>query len=76
MENIESQNKRIRRHLESGKTLTPLDALYAFGCWRLSGRIYDLRKLGVKIITRTKGITSPSVYNGKKHVAEYYIPKP
>jgi len=76
MENIESQNKRIRRHLESGKTLTPLDALYAFGCWRLSGRIYDLRKLGVKIITRTKGITSPAVYKGKKHVAEYYIPKP
>jgi len=76
METIESQNIRIRRHLQSGNSLTPLDALYQFGCFRLGARIYDLRKAGLKIMSRTKEITSPAVYNGKKHFTEYYIPKP
>jgi hypothetical protein len=75
MKNIESQNKQIRKHLESGKPLTALEALYKFGCFRLSGRIYDLRKSGLHIISRTREVTSKSVYSGKKHFSEYYIKK-
>lgn len=43
------QTARIIRHLESGKSITPLQALNLFGCLRLSARIYDIRDLGYKI---------------------------
>jgi len=39
-----SQKERIKKYLESGKGLTPLGALKLFGCFRLSGRIFDLRR--------------------------------
>lgn len=71
----ESQNKRIRKYLESGKSLTPLDALYQFGCFRLSARIYDLRDQGLRIKAETKEITSPAVYGGKKHFTQYSLSK-
>lgn len=39
-----SQNTTILAHLRSGKTVTQLEAYNAFGCTRLSARIFDLRK--------------------------------
>lgn len=73
METItESQNKRIRKYLESGKSLTPLDALYQFSCWALSSRISNLRKQGMKIKSELVEITS----EGKtKRIAKYLIIK-
>ena len=69
---MEAQNKMIRQYLEKGHRLTPLDALYRFSCFRLSARIYDLRRQGMTIRMRTKAIIS----GGKtKHIAEYYAPK-
>jgi hypothetical protein len=69
---IESQNARIRKHLESGKSLTPLDALYLFSCWALSSRISDLHKQGMNIKTDMIEITS----EGKtKRVAKYRLAK-
>lgn len=38
-----SQNAAILKHLESGKTLTPLEALRLFSCLRLAARIEQLR---------------------------------
>jgi hypothetical protein len=75
METIESQNKKIRKHLESGHKLTPLDALYQFGCFRLGARIYDLKREGMLIETDIIEVTSPAVHSGKKHVAQYKIVK-
>lgn len=46
-----SQNSEILAYLEAGNTLTPLEALRKFGCFRLSGRIYDLKKMGYLIAT-------------------------
>ena len=40
----QSQNDSILAHLRSGGTLSQVDAYHAFGCTRLSARIYDLRK--------------------------------
>ena len=40
---IESQNKQIKAWLESGKSLSPLDALNLFGCFRLGARVFDLK---------------------------------
>jgi len=69
----ESQNKRIRKYLESGRSLTGFDAFYMFGCWRLPARINDLKKIGVNIApTEMIEITS----DGKiKHVAKYKLIK-
>ena len=67
---METQNKRIEAYLMSGRTLTPLDALHEFNCFRLSARIYDLRKRGLDIESRRRKITS----DGKqKYVAEYKL---
>ena len=40
---VESQNKQIKAWLESGKGITPLDALNLFGSFRLGARIFDLK---------------------------------
>jgi len=69
----ESQNKRIRKYLESGRSLTGFDAFYMFGCWRLPARINDLKKIGVNIApTEMIEITSDGK---KKHVARYKLIK-
>lgn len=41
---ISSQNATILEHLRSGNTVTQIEAYNAFGCTRLSARIFDLRK--------------------------------
>lgn len=45
MEIRTSQNRKIRKYLESGKCITSLEALNLFGCMRLASRIWDLRDL-------------------------------
>lgn len=62
-----SQNKEILSYLESGKKITPIDALNVFGCFRLGARIFDLKKAGHNIIS--KMIELP---NGKR-IAEYSL---
>ena len=47
----QSQCDDILKHLQSGRAITPLEALEKFGCFRLGGRIYDLKKLGHDIRT-------------------------
>lgn len=65
---MESQTVLIRKHLESGKTITPLEALSMYGCLRLGARIYDLRQDGLPIKTEIKR-------NGRKRFAEYSLLK-
>lgn len=43
------QKQRILEWLQSGRTLTPLEAWREFGCYRLSARILELREAGHKI---------------------------
>jgi hypothetical protein len=72
---MESQNKRIAKYLKSGRSLTPLDALYQFGCFRFGARVYDLRRRGMNIKAEMIEITSPSVYKGVKRVCRYSLMK-
>lgn len=58
----------IRDWLESGKSITGLDALRMWGCFRLPSRIHDLRERGMDNIEKEM-ITLP---NGKR-VAKYFI---
>jgi len=46
-----TQSQRILIYLKTGKSLTPLEALKKFGCFRLAARIADLRKDGHTIWT-------------------------
>jgi hypothetical protein len=41
-----SQESLILAHLRSGKTLTPLEALRLWGCFRLGARVFNLKKQG------------------------------
>ena len=57
-----SQENKILRHLKAGKKLTPMQALVAFGCFRLAARVHQLRKKGHKI----KVTTTTDKKSGKK----------
>ena len=46
-----NQTEQILAHLKAGNSLTPIDALNLFGCFRLSARIKDLRDSGYEIDT-------------------------
>ena len=41
-----SQNEKILKHLLSGCSISGLEALQHYGCFRLAARIYDLRQQG------------------------------
>ena len=51
MNETESQSKQILNHLQSGKVITPLEALRLYGCFRLGARIFDLKNKGYAIST-------------------------
>lgn len=61
-----TQTDAILEHLLSGKSITPLEALNLYGCFRLAARIKDLRKLGYGIETKEE------TENGKRF-ASYWI---
>jgi len=43
MRTKKTQNARVLAHLRKGQTITGLQALTLYGCYRLAARIYDLR---------------------------------
>ena len=48
-----SHKELIEEYLNSGRTLTAVEALDKFGCFRLAARISDLRRDGINIATDT-----------------------
>ena len=62
-----SQEGKVLKHLQSGATLTPLEALNLFGSLRLAALIWCLRNKGYHIQSRTITLA-----NGKR-VAEYTL---
>lgn len=67
LQSSESQNAKIRAWLEACNTLTQLQALKLFGCFRLASRIHDLRDRGLNIIKQM--VTGD---NGKRY-AQYQL---
>ena len=65
---METQRKQILKFLEKGNGLTPMTALTLFKCFRLSARIYELKREGHPIKTEL-------VKRNKKHVARYTLEK-
>ena len=62
---MENQTKRIKAHLDSGESITALDAFEIFSCLRLAARMHDLKESGYPFMKET--IT----YNNGKRVAMY-----
>ena len=48
---LDSQKDSILSYLQTGRSLSPLEALNMFNCLRLGARISDLRKEGYNIET-------------------------
>ena len=65
-----SQKELILNHLLDGKSITPLEALDLFKCFRLGARIWDLKKDGHDI----KSELFFDERNGK-HYEKYWIEK-
>ena len=46
---LKKQTEQIKTHLNQGHTLTAIEALEKFQCFRLASRIYDLKQEGYQI---------------------------
>lgn len=68
MKALDSQNALIKGWLLNGKSITPMEALNMFGCFRLSARIANLREEGLPVVTDMVTIND-------KRVARYYLAK-
>lgn len=65
----ESQKAKIRKYLEEGETITSLEALKLFQCFRLASRMTDLKKDEVPF--ESVRIQTPT----QKWVKAYFIPE-
>lgn len=68
MKALDSQNALIKGWLLNGFSITPMEALNMFGCFRLSARIANLRDEGLPVVT-------DMVVINDKRVARYYLQK-
>lgn len=61
-----SQIDLILDHLRAGNSITPIEALERFGCFRLGARIWELRHAGFDI-------KDELVFKNGKHFSKYYL---
>lgn len=64
-----SHEERILDHLGKKKSISGLEAIDLFGCYRLAARIHDLREAGHAIETNT--ITGTNRYGQPYRFATY-----
>ena len=64
---METQEKMILAHLRRGRSITAMDALQQYQCFRLAARIKDLRDAGYNIITTMETV------GDKKQIARYSL---
>lgn len=60
----------IIKYLKQNKSITSLEAFKLFGCTRLSGRIFDLKKQGYNIVSEMETVPTR---NGTARVAVYRL---
>ena len=63
-----NQTEQILNYLRTGQSLTPLECLNRFQCFRLGARIWDIKKMGYKVETEL-------VRQGNKKFASYKLSK-
>lgn len=69
---VKSQNEQVLKHLKNHKNgITAMIAFERYGITRLSGRIFELRKMGHEIITDT--VTIKNRYGHAVTYARYRL---
>lgn len=63
-----SQRENILKYIREHGSITPMEALSEFGCFRLSGRIFELRQQGWNINTE-------QMFSNGKVFARYVLEK-
>lgn len=63
---MKSQKEQIKKYLLSKKSITPIQALNKFGCFRLAAVIYRLKDEGMKITTEI-------IHEKRKQYASYRL---
>lgn len=68
-----SQSDMILAHLQSGCSITPMEALREFGCFRLAARIKEIRDAGhdVEMVLEGDGEKNWARYSLKRAVPTY-----
>jgi hypothetical protein len=61
-----AQRQQILGYLRLNGSITPIDALERFNCFRLGARIWDLKHEGIPIESKLEN------HNGKKY-SRYYL---
>jgi len=67
--NQETKKAQIRKHLETGQSITPQEAYNIFGSMRLAAIIHDLKQDGYKFKTEI-------IKNGRSKYARYKLDLP
>ena len=67
MEDITTQDGNVLQLLKSGQTITPIEALNQFGCFRLAAVVHRLRK------EQGWPIHTDRINSGEKTYAEYSL---
>lgn len=70
MESTVSKSNAILEYMQKGNSITGIEALDLFGCFRLPARIADLKKVGHIITSKIIKLA-----NGKR-VAQYTLVEP
>ena len=65
-----TQSDMILKHMQTFGTITPIEALSEYGCFRLAARINDLRK---EHNIESKMIERVNQFGGKVRFAEYSL---
>lgn len=65
-----THTRQILDYMKEHGSITSLEAIRSFGCTRLSGRIYDLKKAGYNIEKTMKTVPTR---NGSARVAVYTL---
>ena len=68
-----TQTDMILAHLQAGESITPMEALRAFGCFRLAARIKDIRDAGhdVDMVLEGDGEKKWARYSLRRAVPSY-----
>ena len=66
-----TQKERILRHLQSGETITGVEALREYGVGHLASRISELRTAGHNIVGATEAHTNK--YGEKVYCVRYRL---
>lgn len=66
-----TQNDRVLRYIREFGSITQLEALQDLGVMRLASRVSDLRRQGVKIVSKTEAVKNR--YGETCHIKRYSL---